>query len=88
MASGCLIIGSDTAPVREVIRNGENGLLVDFFNTNEIAERVLKNLAELETFKDLRKAAYITAQRYAIEYGNRHYVNAVLTRRQSKPMFS
>ena len=27
MASGCLIVGSDTAPVREVIRDKDNGLL-------------------------------------------------------------
>ena len=31
MAVGCSIVASDTQPVREVIRNGVNGLLVDFF---------------------------------------------------------
>jgi glycosyltransferase involved in cell wall biosynthesis len=44
MASGCLVIGSDTAPVREVIKHGYNGLLVDFFDSDKIAETVLAAL--------------------------------------------
>lgn len=40
MASECLIVGSDTAPVQEVIRDGENGLLVDFYDPIAIAGRV------------------------------------------------
>jgi glycosyltransferase involved in cell wall biosynthesis len=49
MAAGCLVIGSDTAPVREVIRNGDNGLLVDFFDTEAIATTVAKALEEQPT---------------------------------------
>nr|WP_298167673.1 glycosyltransferase family 4 protein [uncultured Pseudomonas sp.] len=78
MACGCLIIGSDTAPVREVIRDKENGLLVSFFKPEEIAERVLQGLAEPEAFNELRKAAHTTAQRYSIEHGNNHYAQTVL----------
>lgn len=80
LACGCLVIASDTAPVQEIICDKDNGLLVDFFNTAEIAERVLYGLTEPEANKKLRKAAYITAQRYSIEHGNEHYFKSVLVR--------
>jgi len=40
MACGCVLVASDTAPVREVIREGENGWLVDVFDAEAIAARV------------------------------------------------
>ncbi|MDD5274292.1 MAG: glycosyltransferase [Methylovulum sp.] len=40
LSTGCLVVASDTAPVREVIKNGVNGLLVDFFDTHAIANRI------------------------------------------------
>jgi len=40
MSAGCLVVGSRTPPVQEVIRDGENGLLVDFFSPDAIAEKV------------------------------------------------
>ena len=57
MAMECLIVGSDTAPVREAIRHGENGLLVDFFDTKAIAVTVSEALANRGAFDALRQQA-------------------------------
>src|SRR6478735_9712190 len=38
MACGCLVVGSDTDPVKEVIRDGVNGLLTPFHDAALLAE--------------------------------------------------
>ena len=66
MACGCLIVASDTAPVREAIADGVNGLLVDFFDTRAIARRVEQALQDGERLAPLRAAARRTAlERFA-----------------------
>ena len=50
MATGCVVIGSNTAPVSEVI-DGENGVLVDFFSPREIAEKVDEVLSNMASKK-------------------------------------
>jgi glycosyltransferase involved in cell wall biosynthesis len=57
MAAGCLVVASRTAPVEEVLRDGENGVLVDFFKPPEIAARVIAALAEPAGFAHLRGRA-------------------------------
>jgi glycosyltransferase involved in cell wall biosynthesis len=40
MATGCLVIGSDTAPVQEVLRDEINGQTTPFHNTTKLIERL------------------------------------------------
>jgi len=76
MASGCLIVSSDTAPVREVLRHGENGLLVNFFRPQQLAELVVAALESPQRLSELRRAAFEAAQGYSIAKGNAYYLNA------------
>lgn len=45
MSAGCAVVASRTAPVTEIVRDGENGKLVDFFAVNEWAQTVCDLLA-------------------------------------------
>lgn len=63
MATGCAIVGSDTAPVREVICDGETGQLVDFFDAQALAQKVC---ALLEN-PDERKRLGMNARRFIVE---------------------
>ena len=40
MSAGCFVVGSRTPPVEEVMRDGENGQLVDFFDVEGLADRI------------------------------------------------
>lgn len=65
MAAGCLVVGSDTAPVREVIEDGGNGLLTDFHDVGRIADRVEEALDHRDRHAALRLAARRTVvERY------------------------
>jgi glycosyltransferase involved in cell wall biosynthesis len=61
MACGCLIVGSDTPPVLEVLRDGVNGVTVDFFAHEQLANRIEAALAHPEQMQPLRRAARATA---------------------------
>ena len=55
MSAGCLVVGSRTPPVEEVMRDGENGLLTDFFSTEQLAARIDQALSM--DSRPLREAA-------------------------------
>lgn len=46
MSLECTLVASDTAPVREVITDGHEGVLVDFFDAPALADRVGRLLAQ------------------------------------------
>jgi glycosyltransferase involved in cell wall biosynthesis len=60
MALGTVVVGSDTAPVREVIENGYNGLLVPFFDPQRIAERIADVLADPVRYTPISSRARAT----------------------------
>ncbi len=63
LATGCLVVASSTAPVTEVIEDGVNGLLVDFFSPQEIAERVEEVLNHPTKMAQIRVQARETIQK-------------------------
>ena len=57
MAAGAFVLGSNTPPVTEVIEDGKNGWLVDFFDKDLIAKRVSQALEVRDEQQQLRRAA-------------------------------
>jgi glycosyltransferase involved in cell wall biosynthesis len=57
MAAGCAIVASRTPPVEEVITDGENGYLADFFDGEAIADRVGDLLEHPKRHENIRAAA-------------------------------
>lgn len=68
MSTGCLMIASDTPPVTEVIEDGKNGLLVDFFSHEGLAKRIHEALDKQEELQPIREAARQTVlDKYALD---------------------
>ena len=63
MSMGCLVVASDTAPVREVITDGFNGLLTDFFDAPTLAERISDALEQRNALVGMREQARATVIR-------------------------
>ena len=63
MATGCVVVGSGTEPVQEVIEEGVNGFLVDFFSPEDIAEKVIAILSYPSFMNGIRQKARETVHR-------------------------
>jgi glycosyltransferase involved in cell wall biosynthesis len=57
MAAGCYVVGSDTEPVRELIRDGENGRLVPFFDIDALSKALILGLSGDPEAPRLKQAA-------------------------------
>jgi glycosyltransferase involved in cell wall biosynthesis len=68
MSCGAVVLGSDTAPVREMIRDGENGLLANLFDPEEIARKAVSALRDPAAARPLgRQAERRIAEQYSVE---------------------
>jgi glycosyltransferase involved in cell wall biosynthesis len=68
MSCGAVVLGSDTAPVREMIRDGENGLLADFFSPEAIAAKAVEVLRDPDAARPMGRAAeQMIVERYSLE---------------------
>jgi hypothetical protein len=57
LAAGTLVVGSNTAPVAEVIKDGVNGRLVDFFDIKGWSDTLTDALARPEAYVQIRQNA-------------------------------
>src|SRR5262249_52521872 len=68
LACGCTVLASGTAPVKEMIADGENGVLFDFFDAEGLARRAVDVLRDPPAFRALgERAAATIRERYALE---------------------
>lgn len=69
MACGAPIVASDTAPVREVIRDGINGRRVDFFDVDAVAEAAVSTMRSESANVKSRMQAMTDVQKYGLGAG-------------------
>lgn len=75
LACGCTILASDTAPVREMIVDGETGLLEDFFDVDGFATRALDVLRDPRSYRHLGlQGTELIRRRYALDVTLPHLV--------------
>ena len=64
LAAGCLVVGSRTAPVEEVLRDGDNGLLYEYGSPADLAARVDEALGRSDADEIRTRARRTAVERY------------------------
>jgi glycosyltransferase involved in cell wall biosynthesis len=82
MACGANIVASDTAPVREVVRDGENGLLGGFFDTDRLVRLVDESLSSDRAPARQRTLARQDANAFSLARSLERYGGLLLTSEQ------
>jgi glycosyltransferase involved in cell wall biosynthesis len=68
MSCGAVVLGSATPPVAEMIKDGETGLLADFFDIEAFAAKAIPVLKAPDAHRPLGRAAeQLIAERYSME---------------------
>jgi glycosyltransferase involved in cell wall biosynthesis len=68
MSCGAVVLGSDTAPIREMIKDGQNGLIADFFNPDALAAKALDALRDPAAARAMGRAAeQMIVERYSLD---------------------
>ena len=57
LASGCMVVGSDTAPVRDFVTDGVNGLLTPCLDPELLAEKIIRTVDDTPETLKLRAGA-------------------------------
>jgi glycosyltransferase involved in cell wall biosynthesis len=68
LACECTVLASDTAPVKEFITDGENGLLNDFFDVEGFVEKALAVLKDPKAFRHMgKRGRQLIQEKYSLE---------------------
>lgn len=76
MATGCCIAASDTAPVKEVIEDGQNGILTNFYDIEAMYAKINNILDNPEKYKSIQTSARKTIlSRYDLKFLLKEQIN-------------
>jgi glycosyltransferase involved in cell wall biosynthesis len=78
MASECLVIAPDIPPVKEVIKDGNNGIIADFSTPEKIAEKIIACLDYPSFMKEVKhKARKTIVEKYALKKVMPEHLNII-----------
>lgn len=76
MASGCYVIGSDTAPLHDAIEDGVNGRLLPFFDVEALSGAMIEACRQPDASAVMRAAARATAvERFDVVKGREAWLS-------------